>query len=496
MRLTTDGPKTVPNDVKSFGLSAPVVKADVPRPAFIKPAPPEVALDLDRLEIRIAVPAGDCQIVTPELPRGFSLKGDLLIGTVSLLNLADGDWKLFNPGPRLTALLLSALDAAVKTVFGYAAGFENLIDQLLPGERLDWLHGRERRAVPAHELTAPDPGEELLRTRFLCRGGGLLLVGESGKGKSSLVMQFNALWALGRSCFGIEPPRPLSSLLIQSENDAGDLWEIFNGIVHGLRLSTADAKAAGQRFLIVQEDSRTGDVFLREVVERLLRRHHPDMLTIDPAQAFLGGDTTKQVDVGQWLRCGLNPLLHRYGCGCSVVHHVPKPRVDQDQSRTTGDFLYGASGSAEWTNWARAVLHLEDRGRGVYRLHAPKRGGRIGWRTADGEPDYSRYIRHSSEPGTICWLEASEADVATAGKYGKSKLDLLALVPREGQLAQTVLLQKGQDAGIGIHRTRAFLDELLGDGTCHRWLIKRHGTRPEQRIGRTPQPPPDLLTPK
>lgn len=58
-----------------------------------------------------------------------------------------------------------------------------------------------------------DPNE-LLRSRYLCRGGGLLLVGPTGIGKSSLSMQLMLSWALGRSAFGIQPARPLKSLLI------------------------------------------------------------------------------------------------------------------------------------------------------------------------------------------------------------------------------------------------------------------------------------------
>ena len=67
-----------------------------------------------------------------------------------------------------------------------------------------------------------DPNE-LLRYRYLCRGGGLLLVGPTGIGKSSLSMQLMLLWALGRAALGIQPARPLKSLLIQAENDDGDL---------------------------------------------------------------------------------------------------------------------------------------------------------------------------------------------------------------------------------------------------------------------------------
>lgn len=80
---------------------------------------------------------------------------------------------------------------------------------------------------------ANDPAE-LLRNRFLCRGGGLLLVGPTGVGKSSLSMQAKILWALGRPAFGIVPARPLKSLLIQAENDDGDLAEMRDGVIKGL----------------------------------------------------------------------------------------------------------------------------------------------------------------------------------------------------------------------------------------------------------------------
>ena len=47
-------------------------------------------------------------------------------------------------------------------------------------------------ARPLGELVRSPQGDpnELLRYRYLCRGGGLLLVGPTGIGKSSLSMQF------------------------------------------------------------------------------------------------------------------------------------------------------------------------------------------------------------------------------------------------------------------------------------------------------------------
>ena len=53
------------------------------------------------------------------------------------------------------------------------------------------------------ELVKPqaDDRTELLKHRFLCRGGGLLLCGPTGIGKSSFSMQAMIQWAIGERMF-------------------------------------------------------------------------------------------------------------------------------------------------------------------------------------------------------------------------------------------------------------------------------------------------------
>jgi hypothetical protein len=337
---------------------------------------------------------------------------------------------------------------------------------------------------------APDDGNELLLHRFLCRGGGLLLVGQSGQGKSSLAVQLGVHCALGRECFGIIPSHPLRVLLIQAENDEGDMAEMFAGICDGLQLSPDDRRRAGESFLVHSEDSLAGEAFLKTVVEPLVARHKPDLLILDPALAYIGGDTKDAKEVGQFLRRGLNPILHRHGCACLVVHHTTKAKADGPQA--THDFLYAGAGSIEFTNWARASLVLETRGNGCYRLHVPKRGGRLRWRDSEGRPTFDRYIRHSRTPGLVCWLEVDPGEVEEAARTGKNKVDLLAHVPTAGPIAQTVLLEKVGASGIGQKKARAFLDELIADGKLHLWLVHRRGTNPAKLVARTPQTEPAL----
>src|SRR5277367_4653864 len=134
-----------------------------------------------------------------------------------------------------------------------------------------------------------DPAE-LLKHRYLCKGGGLLLVGPTGHGKSSLAMQFMIKWALGQSVFGLEPARPLKSLLIQAENDDGDLAEMKAGVFNGLGLSEDEQEEVSKNVLVAQESSKTGPTLCYDVLDPLLETIKPDLLWIDPALAYLGGD--------------------------------------------------------------------------------------------------------------------------------------------------------------------------------------------------------------
>src|SRR5687768_15690667 len=84
-----------------------------------------------------------------------------------------------------------------------------------------------------------DP-RELLHFHYLVRGGGLLLVGPTGIGKSSFSMQAMISWALNKPAFDIHPTGPITSLLIQSENDDGDLADMRDGVIAGMGLGEAD----------------------------------------------------------------------------------------------------------------------------------------------------------------------------------------------------------------------------------------------------------------
>ena len=68
-----------------------------------------------------------------------------------------------------------------------------------------------------------------------------MIVGQSGIGKSSFAMQMAINWALGKATFGIAPECPLRSLIVQAENDRGDIAEMLQGkVLTGLGIKSTD----------------------------------------------------------------------------------------------------------------------------------------------------------------------------------------------------------------------------------------------------------------
>ncbi len=309
---------------------------------------------------------------------------------------------------------------------------------------------------------ADDP-TELLRTGYLCRGGGLLLCGPTGIGKSSLAMQAKLLWGLGRECFGITPVKPLTSLLIQAENDDGDLAEMRDGVIAGLDLTPAQVQAALANITVACEDTRTGAAFTNFTVAPLLEKHRPDLVWIDPALAYLGGEASAQRDVGGFLRNQINPLLHTFQCGGIIITHTNKPPTGREKpSWQAGDFAYSGTGSAEWANWARAVLALRSIGsHDVFELRAGKRGARLGWQDADGQRSYVRHLAHS-ERG-ICWREVASDEIPQTGRPKKECAgELLSLLPEGGLPATAWQKLAKSDCGISetsFHRERRALEK-------------------------------------
>lgn len=343
-------------------------------------------------------------------------------------------------------------------------------------------------AIPLIEIAqrAPDPTQTLLGNRWLCRGGAALIVGSSGIGKSSLSLQQDICWALGEEAFGIKPVGPLKILTIQAENDEGDLYEIATGVLRGLNLSnTETALRLGDNVRYVCERSRVGWAFVSEVVRPLVREHRPDIIRIDPLQAFAGADLTQAAAAAQFLRNELNPLLSEFGCGLVLVHHTPKSNGSDKKHYRTADWMYSGAGSHDIVNWARAVLIIDaSKTEGLYRFIAAKRGRRIGWEK-DGEKQIEKWFQWGRDG--IYWEEA--ASPQTGANNRNSAETLLAQVPHHDEIEKGQLFLAANRAGVSQNKLRPYLNGLIKDGHLVEEKVKAKGRKPMLFIRRSSIPP-------
>ncbi|MCZ7641347.1 MAG: AAA family ATPase [Verrucomicrobia bacterium] len=299
---------------------------------------------------------------------------------------------------------------------------ENVEKEAVKIEALPVVRGLDDLRTPP----ATNDPSELIMHRFLYRGGVCLLLGPTGVGKSSLLMQLAIHFALGKPLFGITPgtayrERGMRILLIQAENDEGDLAEMRDGVLAGCELTAAEKAQASSRIMVCTVNDRSSDKFAL-TLDALLTEHGPfDLVLVDPAFAYLGGDSNSQKDVSRFMRELLNPLLHRHQVGLILAHHTNKPlRGKEKDNWEAGDYAYLGAGSAEWINPARAALALRSIGSdNVFELRAPKRGKRLRWEDENKQPTTTQFIAHHRDVGVICWRKAEPAEVEELMAEGK-----------------------------------------------------------------------------
>jgi hypothetical protein len=340
------------------------------------------------------------------------------------------------------------------------------------------------------DLPEKDPNE-LIGDRFVCSGGTVLLAAPTGIGKSTFTSGMTYHFGAGLPYMGLRPIRPLRTWMIGAENDDHDQRDFIRGAEYQLRRDAGEeaVKLARSNLFFAMVNSLSGITlknWLRDLLEQTPLEMRPDLLVLDPAFAYIGGDALQQADVSAFLRGMLNPILTDYKLGLILIHHTNKPKKDQGGPSTGSDYAYLGAGSAEFANWARAVLAIIPTSlEGVFELRAGKRGGRLGWATSSGSKTCKRYIAHSSEPGEpFFWRVATQEEIESLpqdrqNRKGRPTADVNALVNAASGLCTGLIglsdlqVRIQSELGVGRDVSISVVNKLVADKILNKFKIGR-----------------------
>jgi len=272
--------------------------------------------------------------------------------------------------------------------------------------------------MPLDDLLAFDRKNDpdcVIGNRWLNRGGSCLLVSSSGVGKSSWTIQLVITLAIKRQggFFGIEAKRPLRIVLIQGENNFGDVAEPVIDVCEGLGLHKPEIDTLRENLRIYRLKRKTGAEFLEEM-RRLVKLHAADIVVVDPVMAFAGIPVADQQAATAFFRDGIDPILDETGAILLAVHHTTKPKSAKDTAgQTVSDLAYAGAGASDITNYVREVAVLQ-RCQGeepIFKFSVTKRRGRSGMKDEMGDYASDIYVRHCRIPGVIRWERSSQAEV-------------------------------------------------------------------------------------
>lgn len=293
------------------------------------------------------------------------------------------------------------------------------------------------KSLNSFGLPGKSDGSVLIGDRYLSKGDGAILCSTSGMGKSSFSIQAATSWALGQPMFGgFQPSRPLKSLIFQSEDSEGDIAEVKLSLFHAMKLDDKQVAQVGENVVIVTDRVHRGDAFITEL-KRQIGLHKPDLVWINPLLAFIGGDVNDAHEAGKFLREGLNSLNEPAQFAYIVVHHTSKPPKEKTD-RKWNEVMYDMAGSADLTNWARAIISLRPGDQeGRFNLVLAKRGRRAGFTrekkgkiTTFMEPVTTISVKHATDRFTpedgyempvIHWSICEDV-VESAGPGGRQRV--------------------------------------------------------------------------
>ncbi|MDA7916029.1 AAA family ATPase [Verrucomicrobia bacterium] len=230
------------------------------------------------------------------------------------------------------------------------------------------------------------------------RKGSMGFSGDSGIGKSTLVMQLAVMMAAGKPLFGqFNVKEPLPVMIIQSEDNDRQIARCLNDIckVYGI-----DPESIRGMITIRKVDGcLTGRRFFRQL-DAWAGVKKPALIIINPVSAVFEGDVSSSKDATTFLKRGLHPVLDKHNCGALIVTGQRKTYFKKNNGKTVTNSIIG---SVEWYYDQRCVWGLYKVRDKDYRLCIEKREEDLNLLDDEGNQSVNISISHH-EDGVLCWM--------------------------------------------------------------------------------------------
>lgn len=191
-----------------------------------------------------------------------------------------------------------------------------------------FCHGFDDDLVPLVDIEAMQFEFKPIIRGLLANNESLLLVAESGTGKSLLLnyLLFSLAVPPVAGIFGkYEIARPFSTLLIQSENPTSSqsfrLKRLFTAHPEFKKAGSRVVCLAGERDIRLSGNIRSAD--FRKRVKGCIERSGADILVLDPLISFHNADENSNTEMRATLDC-LTDLSDAAGVATIVTHHTGK----------------------------------------------------------------------------------------------------------------------------------------------------------------------------
>lgn len=344
------------------------------------------------------------------------------------------------------------------------------------GTRFEELYSQRKRLGDfADPIPDDDNPMAIFKDKYLRRGQMLLIVSTLGVGKSTFVSQGSECWARGLPFMGFVPTRPLLTSVFETEDDGDEIADFRNNFSKGFKrdgwtdLEIAEAESGATAPIYYKMGGVQTSSFL-DYLNFCTERDKPDIVIINPAYDFIEGDFSKAEDVSQW-KTSLLEIAERNRFAVIVVHHtnkVPTNAKERTNWCTGTSAAYAGSGSMVLPSSARAVVFIRplEKKSGLFEIVAAKRGKRLGWRDAEGNPTTIRYAAHTDD--IIFWRNATAAEVnAVASKPDGEKKRLPKGVQRVIDLCTA---NKVPFDSVAAYRKAAMGKYEVSDTSADNWL--------------------------